>query len=125
VTLSDQLFDDILKAEVKDSGGKHPNLFIELQRKSEPTLLEGTICGTGFGQRESCQRELGEMAGRINRFLADEAAPELKIQVAEDSSGAVTFCGVALLVAVVMVFLGLRARSRGRAAAAGRSDGPE
>jgi hypothetical protein len=120
--LSDDQFDDIVSAEVKNSGGKHPNLFIELQRKSEPALLEGTILGTGFGREEAVNRELSEMAGRINGFLTDSTAPELRIQVAEDSSGAVMFCGVVLVLAVVMVILGFRSKRRWREFLASRHD---
>lgn len=127
--LSDDHFDDIVSAEVKNSGGKHPNLFIELQRKSEPAVLEGTILGTGFGREEAVNRELSELAGRINSFLGDSTAPELRIQVAEDSSGAVIFCSVCLVLAVVMVILGLRAKRRLREVRASRrsesaADGP-
>jgi len=110
--ISRQRLPRIQRAVIADSGGKHPNLYIELQLEGRPRHLEGTICGTGFGQRSACQAELEPLAEQINAFVEQPAQDSLRLEVAHDSRGGALMSGAFVAAGAVLLLVGLLRRRR-------------
>ncbi len=107
VELSRQEPRQIQRAVVAETGGKTANLFIELQLEAGTLFLEGTICCTGFEQREVCEAQLNQTADQINAFLDQPAQDSLWMEIAQDSRGGVLMSGVFWVIAAIFVLWGL------------------